>query len=110
MNGGPVVPVERRHAIPDVLLANPPALALWIHFRNEPHASLKDAAAQTKISTRYAYKIERWLIQHGLLVEVRFGNGHEIFEQRLVINPQRNGPERRAVFRPLLTDSRSATG
>lgn len=94
--------LDRRRAVPEVLLGNGKALALWVHFKENPRANLRDAAAATKLSVRYAYELEKWLIQNGLLVEVRFGNGHEVFEQRLVINPNRDGPERRALWRQAL--------
>jgi hypothetical protein len=91
---------ERRKAIPDALHERQHALALWMHFKNDPRASLEEAATATQTPFAEAGAVEHWLILEGLLVVVRSGNGQEIFEQRFATNPPRDRPERRAIFKP----------
>jgi hypothetical protein len=90
--------VERRKAIPEALLENPHALALWTHFKSDPRASLEAAATATQTPMPEAGQLEHWLVLEGLLVIVRSGNGQEVYEQRFATNPPRDKPERRAIF------------
>lgn len=79
--------IERRRKVPEALLAKPQALALWVFFRDHPTKSVKEAAETLNISRRWAQMTEKWLVQNGFIIEIRYGKFGKLKHERKAYDP-----------------------